>query len=101
MDTLGIAAFDLVENENDGQGRQRFVSRNERAKTFRYMAGDCSEKLTALIDLVDNAGNGPLAAQILFSDRNNMVYGDQQCVISSQYYTPGNTIFSQFYAFSD
>lgn len=95
IDTLGVAEFDLVESEMDQQGRMRFVSRNERAKTYRSLAKDCSEKLAELIKEVDDAeDSSPLVAQIVFGDRQNMVYGDNQC-------DPYNssTVFSQFYRY--
>ena len=96
LDTLGVAEFDLVESEMDQQGRMRFISKNERSKTFRSLAKDCSEKLSELIKEVDNNdGGAPLVAQIIFGDRQNMIYGSNAC---DPYNT--STVFSQYYKYT-
>lgn len=101
IQTLGIAAFDLVETEIQDQTRQRFVSRNERAKTYRSITKDCTERLNQLIKWTeDNESTGPLMGQVLFSDRNNMVFGDNMTCPPYNYWSPNNTVFSKFYTFT-
>lgn len=91
-----LTVKDLSEVEVEGQGRMRFVSRNENAKTLRLQANDCEANLKKLIDdLNENAGGGMYAGQILFSDRQNMVYGNN--LYCSPYYSPDNTVFSNYY----
>ncbi len=96
---LGVDGYDLVESEVDGQGRQRFVSRNERAKTFRFLSKDCYERLLALIDDVSSAeSTDPIVAQILFSDRANMVNGAGYCPAEGLF-SNHNTVFSTYYTY--
>ena len=100
---VGADAFDLdlVESELEGQSRQRFVSRNERAKTYRSMANDCEENLEKLIEDISSADStSPLAAQILFGDRANMKFGgDCYCPLQGSF-TAHNTIWSKFYSYT-
>lgn len=97
LDTLGVAQFDPIQSKMDQQGELKFVSRNDRSKTFRLLAKDCSEKLAELIKEVDdNDGGGPLAAQIIFGDRQNMIYGDN---VSCDPYN-SSTVFSQYYKYT-
>ncbi len=92
---------DIVEISLDGQSRQRFVSKNERAKTYRLAANDCEERLRLLIkEIEDVDSTGPVAAQILYSDRQNMVYGDNRYCPPREYFSQNNTVFSKFYTFS-
>jgi hypothetical protein len=100
---IGANAFDmdLTETSLEGQSRHRFVSRNERAKTYRLEAKDCEERLNLLIkDIEDADSTGPMAAQILFYDRQNMVYGDNRYCPPREYFSQNNTVFSKFYTFS-
>lgn len=102
MKFVGADAYDLdlTETELEGQSRQRFVSRNERAKVYRSMANDCDAKLELLADDISEAeSTSPLAAQILYSDRNHMIYGDRKYCPSSDLYSPNNTIWSSFYTY--
>jgi hypothetical protein len=95
MDTLGVAEFDLVESEMNQQGRMRFVSKNEKAKTFRSLARDCDIRLADLIKKIDDDQGGfPLSAQIIFGDRQNMIYGTNPCDPMTS-----STVFSQFYRY--
>ena len=100
---VGADAFDLdlVESELTNQSRQRFVSRNERAKTYRSLANDCSARLDQLAeDLTSADSTSPLSAQILFGDRANMKYGgDCYCPLQGSF-TAHNTIWSKFYSYS-
>ncbi len=100
---VGVDAFDLdlVESELEGQSRQRFVSRNERAKTYRSIANDCVGNLIKLADeIADSDSSSPMAAQILFGDRQNMKFGGDCYCPSLGSFTPHNTIWSQFYSYS-
>lgn len=100
---VGANAFslDLVESELQDVSRQRFVSRNERAKTYRSLAKDCDENIKLLIEEIDDADStGPLAAQILYSDRTNMQLGDNQGYCPEWgTFSPNNTVWSKFYTF--
>ncbi len=100
---VGVNAWDLdlVESELQDVSRQRFVSRNERAKTWRSMANDCDANLKQLaVELDDADSTGPSAAQILFSDRNHMLEGDHQGYCPEWgSFSPNNTVWSKFYTF--
>ncbi len=101
MKFVGADAYDLdlTETELEGQSRQRFVSRNERAKVYRSLANDCDSRLALLAEDLTNAeSSSPLAAQILYSDRNNMIYGGNYCPDSSLY-SPHNTTWSKYYVY--
>ena len=101
---VGANAFtlDLVESELQDVSRQRFVSRNERAKTFRSLAKDCDENIQNLIKEIDDAdATGPMAAQILYSDRQNMKFGEYPGYCPAWgTFSPHNTVWSKFYTFS-
>jgi len=104
---LGVNAWDVNAEEDvveiglEGQSRQRFVSKNERAKTWRLLSNDCSDRLKLLIqEIEDVESGGPFAAQILYSDRNHMVYGDNRYCPSQEYFSQNNTVFSKFYTYS-
>lgn len=100
---VGANAFDLdlTESELQDVSRQRFVSRNERAKTYRSLAKDCDENIKLLIEEIDDADStGPVAAQILYSDRQNMQFGDDSCYCPAWgTFSPHNTVWSKFYTF--
>ena len=101
---VGVNAFDLdlVESELQDVSRQRFVSRNERAKVWRSMANDCEENIKNLVEeIADLEATGPIAAQILYSDRQNMIFGDGPYYCPEWgTFSPNNTVWSKFYTFS-
>ena len=100
IQNLGVAGFDIISSTMEGQGSMKFVSRNDKSKTYRDEAKACNERLQKLIDdLSVNAENQVLVAQILFSDRTHMLQGDSYCP-PCDYWTNGNTVFSKFYTYS-
>lgn len=96
MSLLGGSTFkDVVEVEGDEQGRIRWVSFNERAKTYKTLANDCAASLKDLVDWYLSA-SGASCYQILYNLRDDPAgYGLKQVTPPGSFYRSYNSVWTR------
>lgn len=96
MSLLGGADFkDIVEVDGDEQGRVRWVSASERAKTYKTLANDCTTSLSDLIKWYLSS-SGATCYQILYNLRDDPAgYGLKEFSPPGSFYRSYNSIWSR------
>lgn len=95
---IGAFNYDVIEFEGAEQGRVRYVSRNDTAKTFNTLSKECQARLKELVRWVqDNDDTYSAAYQILYSDRGSVTdWGLMRFDgIPTHLYSENNTIFNR------
>lgn len=92
---LGGTSFqDVVEFQGEEQGRVRFSSFSERAKSYRALFTDCQTSLTNLINWYGEV-SGAYAYQILYNLRDDPAgYGLKDFAPPGSYYRSYNTVWT-------
>lgn len=95
---LGGTNFkDIVEFAGDEQGRVRWVSFNERAKTYKTLANDCNTSLKELINWYLDAQSEASCYQILFNLRDDPAgYGLKDYTPPNSFYRASNTVWGPY-----
>lgn len=94
----GITVSDIVEVDGDEQGKIRYVSKNERAKTYRTAYKDCVEGLGNLLNWYEETfSSGGYAYQILYNLRDDPgTYGLKDVCPPATFYRSCNTIWGYY-----